>query len=164
MTLTDDHVAMRDLAARYCSAVDDGDAARMAGLFVPEGRLIVYPAGTRPGDEVLPLREWRGVTGFARLIGILSDTYLRWVHFLGNHWVDIGGDRAAGEAYLFACHLRQGADGREEEEVAIIRYRDRYVRTEGEWRFETRRAYRQWTTVRPIDSGSHEIDVALRRP
>jgi hypothetical protein len=156
---SDDLVAMRQLASVYCSAVDDGNAERMASLFVPNGQLIVYPAGSQPGSAE-PMRHWEGIAGFSKLIGVLGQSYLRWVHFLGNHWVEVNGDTAHGEAYLFACHLRAGDDG-EQEEVAVIRYRDNYVRTADGWRFGERHAYRQWTTLRPIDVRQHVIDIAL---
>jgi len=91
---------------------------------------------------------------------VLGQSYLRWVHFLGNHWVEVNADTAQGEAYVFACHLRASDKG-EEEEVAIIRYRDTYVRTAGDWLFSERHAYRQWTTLRGIDVRQHAIDTAL---
>jgi hypothetical protein len=157
----EDHAAMRHLADVYCSAVDDGDAERMASLFVPGGQLVVYPPGTWPG-EAEPLRSWTGVADFRRLMAVLADSYVRWVHFLGNHWVEADGGEASGEAYLLACHLRAGAGG-EEEEVAVIRYKDHYRRTADGWRFTERNACRQWTTVRPVSAARHEIDLALRQ-
>lgn len=155
----EDCVATRQLASIYCSAVDDGNAERMASLFVPNGQLVVYPSGSIPGSAE-PLRRWEGAAGFSKLIAVLGQSYLRWVHFLGNHWVEVNGDTAQGEAYLFACHLRAGDNG-EEEEVAVIRYRDNYVRTADGWRFSERHAYRQWTTLHPIDVRRHVIDTAL---
>ena len=160
MTGFEDQAAMRRLADVYCSAVDDGDAERMDALFVPEGRLVVYPPGKWPG-EAEPLRSWSGVTDFQRLLTVLAESYVRWVHFLGNHWVEVDGDSAAGEAYLFACHLRTTPAG-DEEEVALIRYKDGYRRTGDGWRFVERNACRQWTTVRPVSAARHEIDLALR--
>jgi hypothetical protein len=151
-------LAIRRLADVYCSAVDDGDADLMASLFVPEGRLVVYEPGSRPGHGV-PLRSW-DLEGFRTLIAVLGQSYVRWVHFLGNHWVDIDGAHATGQAYLFACHLRQREHGLEEE-VAVIRYRDSYALTDDGWRFAERNACRQWTTVRPVASGQHEIDAML---
>jgi hypothetical protein len=157
----EDGWALRRLADVYCSAVDDGDAERMASLFVPGGRLVVYRPGEWPGTAE-PLREWEGVEGFRRLLGVLRESYIRWVHFLGNHWTELSGDRAEGEAYLLACHLRAGAErGEEAEEVAVIRYKDQYIRTEAGWRFHERNACRQWTTVRPVSAGRHEIDAVL---
>lgn len=156
-----DRLDVRRLADVYCSAVDDGDAARMASLFTADGRLVVYAPGASPGSGE-PLRRWDGEPGFARLISVLAESYERWVHFLGNHWVDFDDDRASGEAYLFACHLRRAADGASlEEEVAVIRYIDYYVRTADGWRFEERNAQRQWTTVRPVSASQHEIDAVL---
>jgi hypothetical protein len=158
----EDGVALRRLADVYCSAVDDGDAERMASLFTADGRLVVYPPGTWPG-EAAPLRRWDGIEGFRRLLSVLERTYIRWVHFLGNHWTEVAGERAEGEAYLLACHLRAGSGG-EEEEVAVIRYKDLYVRTEAGWRFQERNACRQWTTIRPVSAGRHEIDSVLHGP
>jgi hypothetical protein len=160
VTLTDDAAETRRLATLYCSAVDDGDAARMSALFQPPGRLLVYRPGDEPG-QAEPLRRWEGEKDFARLISVLRDSYERWVHFLGNHWVEVDGDRAAGEAYLIAFHLRRHPDGTEEEEVSIVRYQDSYVRTDEGWRFVERHARRQWTTVRPVSAERHVIDEAL---
>jgi len=155
----EDSVATRHLASVYCGAVDDGNAERMSSLFVPDGQLIVYPAGSLPGASE-PLRSWTGPSGFSKLLSVLSQSYLRWVHFLGNHWVEVNGDSARGEAYLFACHLREDTNG-QKEEVALIRYRDNYVRTADGWRFSERHAYRQWTTLRGIDTGEHSIDTVM---
>jgi hypothetical protein len=160
MTELEDHAAMRRLADVYCSAVDDGNAELMASLFADGGRLVVYRPGEWPGTAE-PLRRWDGIEGFRKLLSVLEQAYVRWVHFLGNHWVEVDGDRASGEAYLFACHLRTGADGAEEEEVAVIRYKDFYVRTPDGWRFEERNACRQWTTVRPLTPSTHEIDSLI---
>jgi hypothetical protein len=159
MTEFEDQVATRRLCAIYCSVVDDGNAERMASLFVPNGRLVVYAPGSSPGSSA-PLRRWEGIEGFRKLIATLGQSYVKWVHFLGNHWVEINGDLAEGEAYLLAHHLRDRANG-QEEEVAIIRYRDRYVRTNDGWRFQERNAIRQWTTVRPVIGHQHEIDAVL---
>jgi hypothetical protein len=155
-----DQVATRRLASIYCTAVDDGDAERMASLFVAGGQLVLFAPGSQPGSAE-PLRRWQGVEGFRKLVATLTQSYVRWVHFLGNHWVEVNGDRAAGEAYLMACHLRDSARG-QEEEVALIRYRDFYVRTAQGWQFEQRNAYRQWTTVRPVAATQHEIDTVLQ--
>src|SRR5271169_3382576 len=116
-SIVEDDVALRRLVCIYCTYVDDGDAERMAGLFVTGGRLIVYPVGARPGSAE-PLRHWEGVEGFRKLIAVLGQSYLRWVHFLGNNWVDVEGDNATGEAYLLAHHLRVSGE-RQEEEVAV---------------------------------------------
>jgi hypothetical protein len=153
-----DVVELRELADRYCSAVDDGDAARMAGFFAPGGKLVVFEPG-----ETKPLRELDAEKDFPALIVALGRIYNRTFHFVGNHWCDVNADRdrAAGETYLLAMHLRSGADG-EVEEVAAIRYRDSYVRTAAGWRFEVRSAHRQWTTARPVSGERHGIDRAMR--
>ena len=160
MSSVEDLVALRRLADLYCSAVDDGDAKRMASLFADGGELVVYAPGARPGKGE-PLRRWGGAENFERLLTTLEQNYVRWVHFLGNHWAEVNGDQAFGEAYLLACHLR-GGEGAQEEEVAVIRYVDRYVRVDGNWRFGQRNACRQWTTVRPVSTSRHAIDTALR--
>jgi hypothetical protein len=160
MTEFEDQVATRRLATVYCSAVDNGDAELMESLFVGGGQLVVYAPGSKPGVGE-PLRHWQELDGFRKLIATLQQSYVRWAHFLGNHWVEVGGDQAIGEAYLMACHLRQSADA-QVEEVAIIRYQDSYVRTSSGWRFAQRNACRQWTTVRPVTTTRHEIDAVLQ--
>lgn len=158
MSDIEDWVALRRLADVYCSAVDDGDAARMQALFVPDGHLTVYAEGADPREDE-PMRRW-DVAGLQQLIQVLQDSYVRWVHFLGNHWAEVDRDRAAGETYLLARHLRERSHGHEEE-VAVIRYADTYVRTPAGWRFEDRNVRRQWTTVRPVGASQHDIDAVL---
>ncbi len=152
---TEDRLELRAMADRYCSAVDDGDAAGMTALFVPAGRLVVYEPGA-----TTPLRVWDGEAGFQRLLSVLRDRYRRTFHMIGNHWCEATGEGARGETYCLACHLRETSAG-DQEEVAVIRYRDQYVRTAGGWRFSERAAHRQWTTVRPVSTARHEIDTAL---
>jgi hypothetical protein len=136
-----DRLALRSLASRYASAVDDGDAAALAACFAPGGRLVVY----EPGADS-PLRTWERPDGFQRLVEVLRTTYARTFHLIGSHWCDVEDDAAAGETYCLACHLRRTPEG-EFEEVAVIRYKDEYLRTREGWRFKQRSAYRQWTTV-----------------
>jgi hypothetical protein len=118
----------------------------------------VYEPGASPGAGD-PLREWN-IHTFSTLLGTLKRSYVRWVHFVGNHRVDIDADTASGQTYLFACHLRDRA-GALEEEVAVIRCYDRFVQTAAGWRFAERDICRQWTTLRPVESGQLEIDAQL---
>ena len=158
LSAVEDQVALRHLVSIYASYVDDGDAERMAGLFAPGGQLVVYNPGGRPRVDT-PLRFWEGAEGFGRLIGALKAAYVRWYHFIGNHWVDVDGDRARGETYCIASHLREGQP--QSEEVNLIRYWDDYVRTPAGWRFSARHCVRQWGGIRPLDSGLHEMDALL---
>lgn len=158
-SIVQDEGALRRLAAIYCSYVDDGEAEKMAALFAPGGKLVVYRPGAKLGQDP-PLRTWEGVDGFAKLIDALGQSYARWVHFLGNHWVDISGDRASGETYTIASYLRETEQGNVEE-VNLIRYRDFYLRTDVGWRFEARHAFRQWGSIRPVNGAAHELDAVV---
>ncbi len=152
-----DEVEVRRLVSIYASYVDDGDHARMGGLFAPGGRLVVYHQGGRPRvDE--PLRQWEG-EGFSRLIAALGKSYVRWAHMVGNHWALFDGDRAHGETYCLAMHLRDGDP--QSEEVNLIRYWDDYVFTADGWRFAARHAVKQWGVIRPVNAGLHELDALL---
>ena len=151
-------MATRQLASVYCSAVDDGDPERVVSLFVPGGGLSVYGRG-----KDTPMARLCGVDDFRRLTDALARSYVRWVHFLGNHWVESDGETAEGETYLMACHLRD-VDGTHVEEVAVLRYRDEYVRTADGWRFAERHARRQWTSGRPLGETRHAIDAAMGPP
>ena len=150
-----DLLEVRGLVDRYCSAVGDRDAERLGALFVPGGRLVVYVPGRAD-----PVGELAAPEGFARLVAALREAYERTFHFVGNHYADVDAAAASGETYCVAFHLRQTEAGREEE-TALVRYRDRFARTEKGWRFERRDAYRQWTDVRPLHARRHAVDRVM---
>ena len=69
-------------------------------------------------------------------------------HFLGNHQVDLDGDRATGRTSLHAQHVKRGTPGGELFLVAGT-YDDRLVRTPDGWRIEHRVLTVLWTDGNP---------------
>jgi hypothetical protein len=133
----DDERALRRLLGVYAAAVDDRDPATMIATFAPGGKLVVYE-----GEAAQPSWEYNG----DEVAGVIADMeryYLATFHFLGNFVCDVDGDRATGNPYCIAYHLRD--DGRGRQVISTpIRYRDTYVRTPAGWRFELRRCHILW--------------------
>ncbi|MEY3618629.1 MAG: hypothetical protein RL726_1327, partial [Actinomycetota bacterium] len=65
-------------------------------------------------------------------------------HLLGNHRVDIDGDRATCSSYLQSQHVRRSAEGGPNFIVAG-QYEDTMIRTADGWRIEFRRLSVWWT-------------------
>jgi hypothetical protein len=134
----DDVLAMRRCVDEYAAALDDQDGSAMASLFVPEGRLLVYEAGS---DELA--HRYTGHEELATVAAEMARLYERTFHFVGNFTCDVDGDRTTGTAYCIAQHLRD--DGRGQQIVVMpVRYRDAYVRTPEGWRFLERICTVQW--------------------
>jgi SnoaL-like domain len=78
--------------------------------------------------------------------------YAKTYHTLLNYSVDVSGDQADGEAYSMAHHLTARADGKYDDLVMYITYRDRYVRRGADWLFEHRRVLMEFTEQRIVDN------------
>jgi SnoaL-like protein len=59
------------------------------------------------------------------------------------------GDRATGESYCLAHHLKVGEDGQRTLMVASIRYLDEFVKQNGQWFFAERKLMVNWIDTRP---------------
>lgn len=125
-----DRLEIRDLAARYCRAVDRRQLQDLREIYAPGG--IDHHTGfTGPVEEYI---EWlRGL--LPRLDGTL--------HVLGNHLAEIRGDEAIAETYATAYHWGTPADDPAKNFTSIVRYVDDLVRFEGRWRIRERWAVRE---------------------
>lgn len=130
-----DHVAIRDLAARYNLYGDTGRLEDSAALFTPDG--------------VLQYRECRDVvtcTGRAEIIAFFDSVKQQWLaesaqagtsprvfHSLVTHVIDVvDDDHATGVAYVTVI--------RQHGVTEWGRYSDEYVRRDGAWYLSVRRA------------------------
>jgi SnoaL-like domain len=127
MTLTPiDYIEIRQLAARYGHAVDQGadNGYAYADLFAADGTF----GQTRGRDELAKLAKQTA-----------RGPQTAW-HFIVNHVIEPTEDGAKGQEYL--VHLRYG----EPEQPNIVwgggHYEDTYVKTPNGWRFKTRRFIR----------------------
>ena len=137
-----DELELRRLVEAYGVAVDDGDPGALAELFVSDGVLLVYEAGS---DELrFAYRDAR----FEPLTEDLSRAYVRTFHLVANAVITIEGDTATGTVYCLASHLRDVGRGAQVGTMPV-RYRDRYIRTAAGWRFAERVATILWRDRRP---------------
>jgi len=131
--------ALRRLVLRYASSCDNRDCEAFAGLFAPNAVL------EGPGFRFASPEQIHAVP---RQLARFHKTY----HTVLNFFASIAGDRARGETYSMAHHLTPRADGRFDDLVMYITYRDRYTRHDGEWRFEQRTVVMEFTETRLVEN------------
>ena len=73
--------------------------------------------------------------------------YQSTTHFNGQSTIRREGDRAIGESYCIAHHLKVNADNRTLM-LASIRYLDQFVKQDGAWLFAERKLMVDWTDTR----------------
>ncbi len=135
-----DRLELRALVDEYALAVDGRDADRFAALFTPTGELAIYEPG-----ESEPVITYRGPAELKTVMGLLA-TYSTTFHVMANHTCSMQGTTAEGRTYCLAHHLTE-TDGRGEDTLMLIVYRDTYAKAEGSWRFTRREVLRQWTEL-----------------
>jgi hypothetical protein len=142
-----DKQAIYDVVLRGCRGADRFDLDTITSVF-HEGGLMHNVAGFNGTCEDLraflaPIRE--SFTGGPA-------TY----HMLGNHHVEIDGDRAVAESYVMVHHWGPSTSDNPDGETAAqafadnnytagTRYIDKFERRSGEWRIVERWAMRDWT-------------------
>lgn len=151
-----EHRALLDLSVAYAAAADARDGEGLASLFVDGGELVVpaFPSDLRP------VVTRSGHDALVKVAGLLG-RYHRTFHVVSNTRFGVDGDQATGEVQCVAHHVTAadapdgaaapavgGAVGTDT--VWFIRYRDRYRRTGGVWRFVRRELHLQWVEERPV--------------
>ncbi len=135
-----DEWALSRLPSLYAQAVDRRDAGALAALFIEDGVI------GRGGAEWLGRKQILGIP--ARLDGLYAST----LHTVRNQTVTIDGDRAEGESYSIAYHLKRPENGTQQRLDWGIRYQDKFVRQDGRWLFARRELIVDWveTTELPV--------------
>ena len=122
----EDRVAIGELIARYCLAMDNSDVGALESLFTPDARIW-------SADGVIDARgRQAAVEMFKRRIPALGPRN----HFNHDRIVEfdhVDPDRATG---LVLAHAEMRREG--QPMLAAIRYQDVYQRCEGRWRFRER--------------------------
>ena len=117
-----DRMAITDLMARYADRIDANDPEGSSACFA-EGGVGIYWG------------EYQGRAAIAeRLRGILRQ-FTATSHHLSNVLIELDGDRATGQSYVYAFH-RFAADGRFMHVWG--RWVDELVRVDGDWYFARR--------------------------
>ena len=141
-----DRFHIRTLVDSYARYADRREPAAHAALFTETGRLAIYEG--EPGGEP-PRSELIGRPALAKAFAKL-DRFDVTSHFIGQHTVELDGDRATGETYCLAHHVDTNAVGEKSLTVMSIRYLDRFVRSDEGWLIDERVLAVDYTEVRPL--------------
>jgi hypothetical protein len=140
-----DRLAIRELVEAYAYCADTRDAAGQMALFTPDTHFVVFMDAKDP----TPSWELHSREALAPVFADLNQ-YLATMHFIGQSTIDtLSADQATGRAYCIAHHLTVEGD-RRRLMIAMLRYADTYVKTEGSWLFAERRLYADWIEERPL--------------
>ncbi|MEU6658821.1 nuclear transport factor 2 family protein [Streptomyces sp. NPDC046821] len=131
-----DLLALRRLVDTYALAMDRRDAALMAEVFAPDGRLVVHGLDGS-------VKEDRGTPEARNEILDQLSVFKHTFHLVGNHLADVDGSTATGTVYCLAHHYSAGPDG-SSDVVVPVRYEDEYVRTADGWRIAVRAVHALW--------------------
>lgn len=128
--LLTDRLAIADLAARYCRAIDRRDLAVLRELYAPGG--VDHHTGF--DGTIEEYISWLGT-----VLPLLDGT----LHVIGNHLAEIHGDVAVAETYALAHHWGAPDDDPARNFTSLVRYVDRLERIDGVWRIVERWAVRE---------------------
>ncbi len=131
-----DHIQIYTVMSRYCHGVDRCDLDVLKGAFWDDGTCNYSGA-----DE-------NAITWAENCVAGIS-TMVRTLHSIGNHWIEVDGDKATGETYCTAYHLIADENGNENEMIVGGRYLDRFEKRNGEWRIKSRFYVMDWNTNTP---------------
>ncbi len=140
-----DRLAIRELIDAYAHCADRRDAKGQMALFTGDTRFLVFMDAT----AAEPTQELHGRESLAPVFDDLNQ-YVATMHFNGQSTILLDGDRATGESYCLAHHLKVGQDGQRTMMIASIRYLDELAKQDGRWLFAERRLMVNWTQTRPF--------------
>ena len=138
--MQDDRGEIENLMARYCELFDSGDLDGYAALFA-DARIASHMSDTSGPEEV---------KAFHQANGIFYDGKPHTRHVISNLHIEIDDDGMTAAARSYVTVFQQ-TDDFPLQPVYQNRYEDRFVRTNGEWRFE----HRLMCDHRPGDTSRH---------
>jgi uncharacterized protein (TIGR02246 family) len=117
----EDIEAIRQLDARYCRHLDDGNWDELMALFTEDGEFdgLSHPRGRAAMREFFAGLAEGGLTSF-------------W-HFITNMEIELDGDRATVRSFLWQPCVTDGAPS-----IAAGRYEDHVVRVDGRWLYRVK--------------------------
>ncbi len=145
-------VAIRALVDAYARCADRRDAEGQKALFTEDTHFVVYMDGE--GSE--PSQELRGREALTPVFADLNQ-YETTTHFNGQSTIALDGQRATGESYCLAHHLKTEG-GERSLMVASLRYHDTFVKRAGAWFFAERNLYVDWIETTRSPARDHTYD------
>ena len=114
-------------------------------LFTTDTHFVVYMNAKEPK----PSQDLHSREALAPVFADLS-RYDATTHFVGQSTIfTLNGDRATGEAYCLAHHVRADG-GKRHLMIASLRYLDTFVKIDGAWLFAERLLYVDWLEQRAL--------------
>jgi len=140
-----DRLSIRELVEAYAHCADRRDAKGQMALFTPDAHFIVFMNAKDPA----PSQELHTRDALAPVFDDLNK-YAATMHFVGQSTIlTLTNDRATGETYTIAHHLT--VDGAKRRlMIAMLRYNDSFVKTNGEWLFAERLLFVDWIEERAL--------------
>ena len=140
-----DRLAIRELVEAYAHCADRRDARGQMSLFTADTHFVVY----MNAKDATPSQELQSREALAPVFAELNK-YDATTHFVGQSTIfTLTGDRATGEAYCLAHHVRVDG-GKRRLMLASLRYVDTFVKMDGAWLFAERLLYVDWLEERPL--------------
>jgi hypothetical protein len=140
-----DRLAIRELIEAYAHCADRRDAKGQMALFTPDTHFVVYMNANDPK----PTQEFHSRDALTAVFADLNQ-YQATTHFLGQSTlITLTDDRATGEAYCLAHHIKSTGAGRRLM-VASLRYYDTVVKQHATWLFAERLLYVDWVDERAL--------------
>jgi hypothetical protein len=131
---------IRELALLYSRAVDRRDMALARTLFTADATQSLGAVFQGTADALITMLEQTmphvPYTG----------------HHVCNHLISVNGDDAEGEVYALVYHVIPDGKGGFMEDIAAVRYLDRYRKEKGQWRIAKRDGTFDYRTAKPIPS------------
>ena len=138
-----DRLAIRELVEAYAHCADRRDAKGQMSLFTTDTHFVVYMNAKDPK----PSQDLHSCEALAPVFAELNQ-YDATTHFLGQSTItSLTNDRATGEAYCLAHHVKVDGAGRRLM-VASLRYLDSFAKIDGAWLFAERLLYVDWLDER----------------
>lgn len=135
-----DRLAIADVVTRYFLAIDRRDWDRLRTCFTDDVEGIYEGVRVAGGQDRL-MDFFTGVSPVrfpVEIVNLRSS-----MHFIGNHYAEIDGDRAMAETYALAYLIDEPADG-PRLRTRGLRYLDELVRVGGDWRIRRREHLLEW--------------------
>jgi SnoaL-like domain len=130
--------AIRDLVLLYSRGVDRKDIELLKTLYAKDATDDHGTHFKGPADAYIEF--------LARsLPGLIAGG-----HFVCNHLIAVNGETAEGEVYALAYHIFPDGKGGAVQDVAGVRYVDRYAKENGRWLFASRVVTFDFREIKPV--------------
>jgi len=134
---------IRDAMARYARGIDRRDEALVRSAYHPDS-VDEHGFGLAGSGWDIAALVRRDGNGF-------PDEVIASTHFLGQHLIEVDGERATSEVYFLATMRSVGGpDGVALDQISAGRYLDRWERRDGEFKIAQRTVVYDWLRTDPV--------------